>query len=77
MKEFTTSLEGATVRKHLDNIEPYLDLWEISEDYLQMPGYIIHDKLAGGAFSPQELEQLRGALLDLSEKLRNVAQNLG
>lgn len=55
MKEFTTSLEGATVRKHLDSIEPYLDLWEISEDYLQIPGYIIHDKLAGGAWKNYKL----------------------
>lgn len=77
MKEFTTSLEGATVHKQLKSIEHYIDLGNLYEDYFDGVAYDIYPKLEEGAFSPEELEQLRGALLDLSEKLRNVAQNLG
>lgn len=70
-----------TMQQQLGGIIDYVNLRHIAEDYLNKSPSWLYKKLKGqgfnagssGAFTAEECELLRYALLDLSEKIKTTA----
>jgi hypothetical protein len=73
----------ADVKKQLADIYMKITWREIALDYFgKSPSWLYH-KLDGidgnggeGGFTPEEAEQMRGALIDLSNRIRRAAENI-
>ena len=69
------------VRRKLDDIELDIVWGKIAKRYFSVSW--LYNKLSGidgnggeGGFTSEELEQLRGALFDLSDRIRKAAEKL-
>lgn len=77
-------LQELLVLKQLQNVSPFISLSEISKTYFgKSRGWLsqrLHENEIRGrkvSLKPEELDILRSALLDISDKLRNTAMQLG
>ena len=76
-------MEGTRIKR--ENIEVFLDinLGRLAKNYLQKSPSWSYHKLDGRDgngketdFTPEELQQLKGALCDLADRIRRAADNL-
>lgn len=69
-----------TLWTELEDIIAHLKWVHISRDYFGRTSTWIYDKLQGkdeeGGFTLEEQEQLKGALLDMAERLRRAAERI-
>lgn len=77
-------LQELLILKQLQNVSPFISLSEISKTYFgKSRGWLsqrLHENEIRGrkvSLKPEELDILRSALLDISDKLRNTAMQLG
>ncbi len=71
------------MRARLKDIGLSVSWMDIANRYFHKSGSWLYHKLDGidgnggqGGFKPEEAEQLRGALIDLSERLRRAAERI-
>ncbi len=71
------------VRQKLSDIDLNISWGRLAKDYFNKSASWFYNKLNGidgnggeGGFSPEELKQLKGALCDLSDRIRRAADNL-
>ncbi len=71
------------IRPKLDDIDDNLMWGQLAEDYFDKSASWFYNKLRGvdgnggvGGFTDAELLQLKGALCDLADRIRRVADNL-
>lgn len=71
------------VKKKLSDVLMSITWREIARTYFGKSSSWLYHKMDGidgngskGGFNPQEKEQLRAALIDLSERIQNAAKNL-
>ena len=76
-------MEGTRIKR--ENIEVFLDinLGRLAKNYLQKSPSWLYHKLDGRDgngketdFTPEELQQLKGSLCDLADRIRRAADNL-
>lgn len=79
----TTPVMITDMKKRLKDIALSVSWMEIANRYFHRSSSWLYHKLDGidgnggrGGFKPEEAEQLRGALLDLSERLRRAAEKI-
>lgn len=72
-----------TVKQQVDDILVEISWGQISEQYFKKSRSWLSKKMNGrdfnggeGDFTPEEKELLRGALVDLSERIKKVAYNI-
>lgn len=72
-----------TVKQHLQDILLSVSWRDIANTYFDRSASWLYHKLDGidgnggvGGFTDKEKEQLRGALVDLSDRLRRAADNI-
>lgn len=75
--------KDSKVRQKLHDIDLNISWGRLSRDYFDKSASWFYNKLNGidgnggeGGFTPDELQQLKGALCDLSERIRRAADNL-
>lgn len=83
LKRAEERVRDTEVRRKLDDIELDIVWGKIAKRYFSKSVSWLYNKLNGidgnggeGGFTPEELEQLRGALYDLSARIRKAADNL-
>ena len=71
------------VRQKLYDIDLNISWGRLSRDYFDKSASWFYNKLNGidgnggeGGFTPDELQQLKGALCDLADRIRRAANNL-
>ena len=71
------------MKKRVKDIQMAISWRDFANTYFQRSSSWFYHKMDGidgnggqGGFSEQETEQMRGALIDLSERIRRVADNL-
>lgn len=71
------------MKKRIKDIQMTISWREFANTYFQRSSSWLYHKLDGidgnggeGGFTPQEAEQMRGALLDLSNRIRRAAENI-
>lgn len=71
------------MKKRLDDILFFVSWREIANDYFSRRSSWLYHKLDGidgnggvGGFTPEEAEQLQGALYDLSARIRKAADGI-
>lgn len=71
------------VKRTLSDIMMKITWREIAHDYFHKSSSWLYHKLDGidgnggkGGFTPEELQQLKGALCDLSDRIRHAADRL-
>ena len=71
------------MKTRISDIRMALSWREFSNTYFQHSSSWLYHKLDGidgnggvGGFTPEEVEHFRGALFDLSERIRRVAENI-
>lgn len=77
-------LQELLILKQLQNVSPFISLSEISKTYFgKSRGWLsqrLHENSIRGrrvSLKPEELDILKSALLDISDKLKNTAMSLG
>lgn len=80
----TQELQELYLLKQLQNVSPFISLSEISKTYFgKSRGWLsqrLHENKVRGrrvSLKPEELSILKSALLDISDKLRQTAMQLG
>ena len=75
--------EKQTMMQQLDDIVIDVSWRQIAQDYFGKSSSWIYNKLHGrdgngghGDFSPEETEILKGALVDISERIRRAANSI-
>ncbi|MGV4536503.1 DUF5053 domain-containing protein [Ornithobacterium rhinotracheale] len=75
--------KGITMMQQLDDIVIDVSWRQIAHDYFGKSSSWIYNKLHGrdgngghGEFTPEEKEQLKGALVDISERIRRAADSI-
>ena len=75
--------EKQTMMQQLDDIVIDVSWRQIAQDYFGKSSSWIYNKLHGrdgngghGEFSPEEKESLKGALVDISERIRRAANSI-
>ena len=75
--------ENKTMMQQLDDIIIDVSWGRLSNDYFGKSSSWIYNKLHGrdgnggkGEFSPEEKEILKGALVDISDRIRHAANNI-
>lgn len=81
--EVTIKKQVPTVKQQVDDILVEISWGQISEQYFKKSRSWLSKKMNGrdfnggeGDFTPEEKELLRGALVDLSERIKKVAYNI-
>jgi len=81
--EAMANVKKPTIREVLDDISTDISWAKLSRRYFGKPSSWIYHKIEGfgnngipSGFSPEELEDFRGALVDLSERIRRAADNI-
>lgn len=81
--QITKTEQRNTMRQQLGDIIVDVNWGEISQNYFNKSYSWLSKKMNGkgfnggtGNFTPEEKETLRGALIDLSEKIRRSADNI-
>jgi len=71
------------MKKRIRDIQMAISWREFANTYFQRSSSWFYHKLDGidgnggeGGFTPQEAEQLRGALIDLSDRIRRAAESI-
>lgn len=71
------------MKKRIRDIQMTISWREFANTYFQRSSSWLYHKLDGidgnggeGGFTPQEAEQMRGALIDLSNRIRKAAENI-
>ena len=71
------------MKKRIRDIQMTISWREFANTYFQRSSSWLYHKLDGidgnggeGGFTPQEAEQMRGALIDLSNRIRRAAENI-
>lgn len=71
------------MRKRIRDIQVAVSWREIANNYFHKSSSWLYHKIDGidgnggvGGFNPEEAEQLRGALFDLSSRIRKVAESI-
>lgn len=83
----TTTLEKTEVitdmKKRVSDILMSISWREFANTYFQRSSSWFYHKMDGidgnggaGGFSPEEVEQMRGALVDLADRIRRAADNI-
>ena len=83
----TTTLEKTKVitdmKKRVSDILMSISWREFANTYFQRSSSWFYHKMDGidgnggvGGFSPEEAEQMRGALIDLADRIRRAADNI-
>ena len=71
------------MKKRIKDIQMTISWREFANTYFQHSSSWLYHKLDGidgnggeGGFTPQEAEQMRGALIDLANRIRKAAENI-
>lgn len=71
------------MKKRIRDIQMTISWREFANTYFHRSSSWLYHKLDGidgnggeGGFTPQEAEQMRGALIDLSNRIRKAAENI-
>ena len=71
------------MKKRIKDIQMAISWREFANTYFQRSSSWFYHKLDGidgnggeGGFTPEEAEQMRGALIDLSNRIRRAAENI-
>ena len=83
----TATLEKTTVitdmKKRVRDIQMAISWRDFANTYFQRSSSWFYHKMDGidgnggvGGFSPEEAEQMRGALIDLADRIRRAADNI-
>lgn len=71
------------MKKRIKDIQMTISWREFANTYFQHSSSWLYHKLDGidgnggeGGFTPEEAEQMRGALIDLSNRIRRAAENI-
>lgn len=71
------------MKKRIKDIQMTISWREFANTYFQRSSSWLYHKLDGidgnggeGGFTPEEAEQMRGALIDLSNRIRRAAENI-
>lgn len=78
-----TRERASNVKQTLSDVIMKITWREIAHDYFHKSSSWLYHKMDGidgnggkGGFTPEELQQLKGALCDLSDKIRRAADRL-
>lgn len=76
-------VKDSQVRQRLNDIDLNISWGQLARDYFNKSASWFYNKLNGidgnggkGGFTPDELQQLKGALCDLSYRIRRAADNI-
>lgn len=83
----TTIMETPTMvtdmKKRVRDIQMAISWRDFANTYFRRSSSWFYHKMDGidgnggvGGFTPEEVEQMRGALIDLSNRIRHVAENI-
>lgn len=82
-KSTAKQIKDSTVKQRLQDILLSVSWRDIANTYFDRSASWLYHKLDGidgnggvGGFTDKEKEQLRGALIDLSERIRRAADNI-
>lgn len=82
-EKITLKVRDTKVREKLSDIDTDIVLGKLSKVYFGKSASWFYNKMNGidgnggeGGFTPDEIEQLRGALYDLADRIRKSADNL-
>lgn len=70
------SMNATTISQKMAEVQDYINLAYIAEDYMEASPTWYYDRVKNNSFTQEDTEQLRSALLDLSQKLQAAAQSL-
>ena len=80
---YNKQTKDSKVRQKLYDIDLNISWGRLSRDYFDKSASWFYNKLNGidgnggeGGFTPDELQQLKGALCDLADRIRRAANNL-
>ena len=80
---YNKQTKDSKVRLKLYDIDLNISWGRLSRDYFDKSASWFYNKLNGidgnggeGGFTPDELQQLKGALCDLADRIRRAANNL-
>ncbi|MGM9763375.1 MAG: DUF5053 domain-containing protein [Candidatus Cryptobacteroides sp.] len=83
LKAHEKELRITPIKSKLSDILLMVTWGRISKDYFKRSGSWIYNKMNGidgnggeGGFTPEELQQLKGALCDLADRIRRAADTL-
>ena len=64
------------MKKRIKDIQMAISWREFANTYFQRSSSWFYHKLDEGGFTPEEAEQMRGALIDLSNRIRRAAESI-
>ena len=83
MEQTTTFEKKLTMYQQLADIDENISWGALAKEYFNKSASWFYHKMDGidgnggtGGFNQQEAEQMRGALIDLSERIRRAAENI-
>lgn len=83
LQQYTQTLKDSKVRQKLHDIDLNISWGRLSRDYFDKSASWFYNKLNGidgnggeGGFTLSELQQLKGALCDLADRIRRAADAL-
>lgn len=81
--QYAQVVKDSKVRQKLADIDLNISWGQLSRDYFSKSASWFYNKLNGidgnggtGGFTPDELQQLKGSLCDLAERIRRAAETL-
>lgn len=76
-------LKNSSIRQKLSDIDLFVSWGNMANEYFGKSASWLYHKLNGidgnggkGGFTPEELQQFKGALCDLADRIRKAADNL-
>ncbi len=80
---YAEMLKNSKMRQMIDDIDLFISWGTLSREYFGKSASWIYHKLDGidgnggkGGFTPEEMQLFKGALCDLSDRIRRVADKL-
>lgn len=81
--EYSKKVKDSKVRQKLADIDLNISWGKFARDYFSRSASWLYNKLNGidgnggeGGFTPDELQQLKGSLCDLADRIRRAADTL-
>ena len=73
---------ASSLSKELQDVVMLVKWRNLAQEYFDRPSEWIYNKLHGreegeGGFTPEEQQQLKGALCDMADRLRKAADSIG